>query len=37
LRYRDESTGDTPPMISDNDLDLALQRNDKLIIYADYN
>ncbi len=37
LRYRDESTGDTPQMISDNDLDLALQRNDKLIIYADYN
>jgi bud emergence protein 1 len=37
LRYRDEGTGETPNMISDNDLDLALSRNDKLIIYVDYN
>lgn len=37
LRYRDESTGDTPNLAEDKDLDDALGRNDKLIIYVDYN
>jgi bud emergence protein 1 len=37
LSYRDERSGEKPNLISDNDLDRALQNNDKLIIYVDYN
>jgi bud emergence protein 1 len=37
LSYKDEASGDRPNMMSDNDLDMALQRNDKLIIYVEYN
>jgi len=35
LSYKDEATGDRPPMISNNDLDMALQRNDKLLLYIE--
>jgi bud emergence protein 1 len=35
LSYKDEASGDRPAMMSNNDLDIALQRNDKLIIYVD--
>jgi bud emergence protein 1 len=35
LRYRDESSSTTPNLISDKDLDTAIERNDKLIIYVD--
>ncbi|RDW80588.1 SH3-containing protein [Coleophoma crateriformis] len=37
LFYKDEPSGERPSLISDNDLDIALQRNDKLIVYVDYN
>ncbi|CAG8962324.1 hypothetical protein HYFRA_00005379 [Hymenoscyphus fraxineus] len=37
LYYKDEQSGDRPNLISDNDLDTALNRNDKLIIYVEYN
>ena len=37
LFYKDESSGDRPNLISNNDLDIALGRNDKLIIYVEYN
>jgi len=35
LSYKDEATGDKPPLMSDNDLDIALQRNEKLLIYVE--
>ncbi|KAL1843075.1 hypothetical protein VTJ49DRAFT_3210 [Mycothermus thermophilus] len=35
LSYKDEATGDKPPLMSNNDLDMALQRNDKLLLYVD--
>ena len=35
LFYKDEASGDRPNLMSNNDLDVALQRNDKLIIYAE--
>lgn len=37
LYYKDEPSGERPALISDNDLDTALRRNDKLIIYVEYN
>lgn len=37
LYYKDESSGERPSLISNNDLDFALRRNDKLIIYVEYN
>lgn len=37
LYYKDESSGERPGLLSDNDLDMALNRNDKLIIYVEYN
>ena len=36
LSYKDEGSGDRPALISNNDLDTALNRNDKLVIYAEY-
>jgi bud emergence protein 1 len=35
LSYKDESTGDKPPLMSNNDLDIALQRNEKLLLYVE--
>ncbi|EFX05324.1 protein kinase activator [Grosmannia clavigera kw1407] len=35
LFYKDDATGDRPSMLSDNDLDTALQRNEKLTIYIE--
>ncbi|KAK4234910.1 hypothetical protein C8A03DRAFT_37275 [Achaetomium macrosporum] len=35
LSYKDEQTGDKPPLMSNNDLDLALQRNEKLLVYVE--
>ena len=35
LSYKDEPTGDKPPLMSNNDLDTALQRNDKLLLYVE--
>jgi len=35
LSYKDEATGDKPPLMSNNDLDVALTRNDKLLIYVE--
>lgn len=35
LFYKDESTGDKPSMLSDNDLDTALNRNEKLLLYVE--
>merc|ERR1711964_863390 len=37
LFYKDEASGERPGLLSNNDLDFALQRNDKLIIYVEYN
>jgi bud emergence protein 1 len=37
LFYKDETSGERPGLISNNDLDFALRRNDKLIIYVEYN
>ncbi|KAH6895718.1 hypothetical protein B0T10DRAFT_557901 [Thelonectria olida] len=36
LFYKDEQTGDKPRMVNDNDLDIAIQRNEKLLLYVDY-
>lgn len=36
LYYKDEPSGEKPNLMSDNDLDIALRRNDKLIIYVEY-
>jgi bud emergence protein 1 len=35
LFYKDEPTGDKPSLLSDNDLDYALQRNDKLLLFVE--
>lgn len=35
LSYKDEATGDKPPLMSDNDLDIALTRNEKLLLYVE--
>ncbi|EPE03622.1 map kinase activator [Ophiostoma piceae UAMH 11346] len=35
LYYKDESSGERPAMISNNDLDRAIQRNEKLLIYVE--
>ncbi|KAK3389350.1 hypothetical protein B0H63DRAFT_537219 [Podospora didyma] len=35
LSYKDESTGDKPPLMSNSDLDIALQRNEKLLLYVE--
>lgn len=35
VSYKDESTGDKPPLLSNNDLDVALQRNEKLLLYVE--
>ena len=37
LFYKDDASGERPSLLSNNDLDLALRRNDKLIIYVEYN
>ena len=37
LFYKDESSGERPGLLSNNDVDIALQRNDKLIIYVENN
>ncbi|KAG9259050.1 scd2/ral3 [Emericellopsis atlantica] len=35
LFYKDEATGDKPNLMSDNDLDYALQHNEKLLLYVE--
>ena len=35
LSYKDEATGDKPPLMNNADLDLALQRNEKLLLYVE--
>ena len=35
LFYKDEATGDKPSLLSNNDLDFALQRNEKLLLYVE--
>nr|XP_036580346.1 bud emergence protein 1 [Colletotrichum truncatum]KAF6788258.1 bud emergence protein 1 [Colletotrichum truncatum] len=35
LFYKDEPTGEKPNLMSDNDLDVALQRNEKLLLYVE--
>lgn len=35
LSYRDDKTGNKVPLLSDNDLDFALQHNEKLLIYVE--
>jgi bud emergence protein 1 len=35
LSYKDEATGDKPPLMSNHDLDLALQRNEKLLVFVE--
>ncbi|RDL39808.1 PX protein [Venustampulla echinocandica] len=37
MYYKDEPSGERPNLLSNNDLDIALGRNDKLIIYVEYN
>lgn len=37
LFYKDEPSGEKPSLLSDNDLDFALSRNDKFVVYVDYN
>lgn len=37
LSYKDERSGERPALLSNSDLDMALERNDKLILYVDYN
>ncbi|KAG9246203.1 hypothetical protein BJ878DRAFT_540513 [Calycina marina] len=37
MYYKDEASGERPGLMSNNDLDLALRRNDKLIVYVEYN
>jgi len=36
LCYKDEPSGEKPNLMSDNDLNFALDRNEKLIIYVEY-
>jgi len=35
LSYKDEATGDKPALLSNNDLDMALSRNEKLLVYVE--
>lgn len=35
LFYKDEASGDKPNLMSDSDLDYALQRNEKLLLYVE--
>jgi len=35
LSYKDEPTGDKPALLSNNDLDMALSRNEKLLVYVE--
>jgi bud emergence protein 1 len=35
LFYKDEPTGDKPNLLSNHDLDIALQRNEKLLLYVE--
>ncbi|KAK2605811.1 bud emergence protein 1 [Conoideocrella luteorostrata] len=35
LFYKDEPTGNKPNLMSDHDLDFALERNDKLVLYVE--
>lgn len=35
LFYKDEPTGNKPNLMSNNDLDFALQRNEKLVLYVE--
>lgn len=35
ISYKDERSGDKLPMISNNDLDTALDRNEKLLLYVE--
>jgi bud emergence protein 1 len=35
LSYKDEATGDKAPLMSNKDLDYALESNDKLLIYVE--
>lgn len=35
LFYKDEPTGNKPNLISNDDLDFALQRNEKLLLYVE--
>jgi bud emergence protein 1 len=37
LYYKDEPSGERPSLMSNNDLDFALRRNEKLIVYVEYN
>lgn len=37
LYYKDERSGERPGLLSNNDLDFALQRNEKLIVYVEYS
>lgn len=37
LFYKDDASGERPGLLSNNDLDFALRRNDKLIVYVEYN
>lgn len=37
MYYKDEPSGERPNLLSNNDLDIALGRNDKLIVYVEYN
>ncbi len=35
LSYKDEPSGDKVPLLSNSDLDTALERNEKLLIYVE--
>lgn len=35
VSYKDEKSGDKVPMVSNNDLDTALERNEKLLLYVE--
>ncbi len=35
LSYRDDKSGNKVPLLSNNDLDYALQHNEKLLIYVE--
>jgi bud emergence protein 1 len=37
LYYKDEPSGERPGLLSNNDLDFALRRNEKLVIYVEAN
>jgi bud emergence protein 1 len=37
LKYRDESSGKPLPLTDNEQLDVALRDNDKLVLYVDYN